>query len=131
MRLLVFFGKFIFYLTIMFLLGIPAIRAYISSPDHALNVVHFFTFYLPMCLIPFIALVLATPIDTHRTIRILVIGSLFILFFNILIIALQRVFLTIGTELFQVYAMGRIAFPLLLWFVFAHEEIKIGMVEQP
>jgi len=34
-------------------------------------------------------------------------------------------------ELFQVYAMGRIAFPLLLWFVFAHEEIKIAMVEHP
>lgn len=130
MKLSVFFGKFILYLTIMFLLGIPAIRAYIASPDHALNAVDFFTFYLPISLIPFIALVLATPIDAHKMIRIIATGSLFIFFFNILIIALQYTFSTFVMELFNVYAIGRIAFPVLLWFIFTREELKLQLTEQ-
>lgn len=130
MRLLVFLARFLLYLTIMFLMGIPAIKAYISSPSHALSAVHFFTFYLPISLIPFLALVIATPIEKKKMIRIIAIGSLIILFFNVLIIVLQRVFVPIEMELFQVYGMGRIAFPLLLWFIFANNEIKVGIIEQ-
>ena len=129
MKLLVFFGKFLLYITIMFLMGIPAIKYYISSPNHALNAVHFFTFYMPISLIPFLALVLATPIEKKKMIRVIAIGSLLILFFNILIIALQHVFLPIEMELFQIYGMGRIAFPLLLWFIFAQNEIRVEIIE--
>lgn len=130
MRLLVFFAKFLLYITIMFVMGIPVIKSYISSPSHALSAVHFITFYLPLSLIPFLALVIATPIEKKKMIRIIAMGSLFILVFNVLIIVMQRVFMPIEIELFQVYGMGRIAFPLLLWFIFAHNEIKVGIIEQ-
>lgn len=123
MKLSVFVAKFLLYLTIFFIVGLPAIRTYISSADHALNAFDFFTFYLPMNLIPFIALILATPIENHRRLKLILSGSTIIFLFTIIIIALQFNFTSLATELFYVYAIGRTAFPFLLWFAFVHGDL--------
>ncbi|MBP2031122.1 signal transduction histidine kinase [Methanohalophilus levihalophilus] len=124
LKMTVFVGKFLLYLTILFLLGIPAIRAYILSPDHALNAFDFFTFYLPLNLVPFIALILATPIENRKRLRLIAIGSAVIFLFTVTIIALQFNFASVTSELFYVYAIGRAAFPFVLWFAFMHKDLN-------
>ena len=125
MKVLPFIGKFMLYLTIMFVLGIPAINAYLSSSSHALNAFDFFTFYLPMNLIPYFALVLATPIENNKKLKTILSGTLLIFLFNIVIIMLQRGLLIFEIELFYVYSIGRIAFPFLLWFAFTYNDLKV------
>lgn len=122
-KISIFVGKFLLYLTILFILGIPAIRAYMLSPDHTLNAFDFFTFYLPINLVPFIALILATPIENRRRLRLIAIGSAVIFLFTVVIIALQFNFTSVASELFYVYAIGRAAFPFVLWFVFVHKDL--------
>ena len=123
MKLSIFVGKFLLYITILFVLGIPAIKAYMSSPDHALNAFDFFTFYLPMNLVSFIALIMATPIENRRRLKLIVSGSAVILLFTVTIIALQFNFTSVASELFYVYAIGRAAFPFVLWFAFVHRDL--------
>lgn len=125
MRLLVFMGKFFLFLTIMFIMGIPSIQSYLSSPDHALNARDFFTFYLPINLVPFFALVLATPINKRKMLRIIGIGTAAILVFNLVIIGLQFTFLDYAGEMFNIYAIGRAAFPFLLWYGFTYNDLKL------
>lgn len=125
MRLLVFIGKFILFLTIMFILGIPAIQSYLSSPDNALNARDFFTFYLPINLVPFFALVFATPIDKRKMVKLLGIGTAAIFAFNLVIIGLQFTFLDYAGEMFNIYAIGRAAFPFLLWYGFTYNDLKL------
>lgn len=123
MRLFVFSKKFIFYLTIMFLLWIPVSGKYFSSPVLILSPATFFLFYLPLNLIPYIALILATPIDKSKMIRFIFMGSLFIFFFNVFIIMLQLNFVSLRLELYYFYAIGRAAIPFILWFAFTYESI--------
>ncbi len=124
MNIPIFVGKFLLYLTILFILGIPAIRAYILSPDHTLNAFDFFTFYLPMNLVPFIALIMATPIENSRRLRFVAIGSTAIFLFTVAIIALQFQITSATSELFYIYAIGRAAFPFIMWFAFVHKELN-------
>ena len=123
MRLFVFIRKFIFYLTIMFLLWIPFSGKYFSSNIQFLSLASFFQFYLPLNLIPYIALVLATPIDKSKMIRFIVAGSVLIFFFNVFIIMLQLNFISLRVGLFYFYAIGRAAVPFIIWFAFTYETI--------
>lgn len=131
MRLMVFIGKFFLFLTIMFILGIPAIQSYLSSPDNALNARDFFTFYLPINLVPFFALVFATPIDKRKMLKLLGVGTAAIFVFNLVIIGLQFTFLDYAGEMFNIYAIGRAAFPFLLWYVFTYNDLKLDNGELP
>ena len=124
MKISVFLGKFLLYLTILFILGIPAIKAYIASPSHALNAFDFITFYLPLNLVPFIALIMATPIDNKRRLKLIVGGSFLILLFTLVVIVLQFNFISVAGELFYIYAIGRTAFPFLLWFAFVYKDVN-------
>lgn len=127
MRISVFIGKFLLYLTILFILGIPAIRAYLASPSHALNTFDFITFYLPLNLVPFIALIMATPIDNKRRLKLIVVGSVFILLFTLVVIVLQFNFISVAGELFYIYAIGRTAFPFLLWVAFVYKDLNFEL----
>lgn len=107
----------------MFLLWIPFSGKYFSSNIQFLSLASFFQFYLPLNLIPYIALVLATPIDKSKMIRFIVAGSVLIFFFNVFIIMLQLNFISLRVGLFYFYAIGRAAVPFIIWFAFTYETI--------
>jgi hypothetical protein len=123
MDLIVFFKKFILYLTILYILWIPIAGKYFSYSVVAVDITNFFLFFLPLNMIPFVALVFATPIERSKMVTFIFFGSLLIICFNLLIVILQIVFSTFQTDLLYLYAIGRIAFPFLLWVAFAHETI--------
>ena len=129
MDLIVFLKKFILYLTILYVLWIPIAGKYFSYSVVAVDVTNFFLFYLPLSMIPFVALVLATPIERSRMVKIVVFGLLLMIFFNMSIVILQILFSELQSELIYTYAIGRIAFPFLLWIAFTHEIIFVPKAE--
>lgn len=66
---------------------------------------------------------LSTPLEKNKLIKVVIIGSLIIFTFNVLIIAFQLKFTDIFTELFLIYAIGRVSIPIIVWFGFVYEEI--------
>ncbi len=129
MDIIVFLKKFILYLTILYLLWIPIAGKYFSESVVAVDMTNFFLFYLPLSMIPFVALVLATPIERSRMVKIVVFGLLLMIFFNMSIVILQILFSELQSELIYTYAIGRIAFPFLLWIAFTHEIIFVPKAE--
>ena len=129
MDIIVFLKKFILYLTILYLLWIPIAGKYFSESVVAVDMTNFFLFYLPLSMIPFVALVLATPIERSRMVKIVVFGLLLMIFFNMSIVILQILFSELQSELIYTYAIGRIAFPFLLWVAFVHEIIFVPKAE--
>ena len=123
MDLILFLKKFILYLTILYVLWIPIAGKYFSYSVVAVDITNFFLFYLPLNLIPFVALVLATPIEKPRMVKFIFFGFVLIICFNFLIVILQIIFSSFQADLLYLYAIGRIAFPFLLWVVFTHETI--------
>ena len=123
MDIIIFLKKFILYLTILYVLWIPIAGKYFSDSVVAVDVTNFFLFYLPLNLIPFVALVLATPIERSRMAKIIFFGFLLTIFFNLFIVILQIILTTFQTEILYIYAIGRIAFPFLLWVAFTHKTI--------
>lgn len=123
MDLITFFKKFMLYLTVLYVLWIPIAGKYFSYSVVAVDVTNFFLFYLPLNMIPFVALVLATPIEKPRMVKFIFFGLLLIISFNLLIVILQIIFSSFQADLLYLYAIGRIAFPFLLWVAFTHETI--------
>ena len=123
MNIIVFLKKFILYLTILYVLWIPISGKYFSYSVVAVDMTNFFLFYLPLNLIPFVALVLATPIERSQMAKIIFFGFLLTIFFNLFVVILQIIFTTFQTEILYLYAIGRIAFPFLLWVAFTHKTI--------
>ena len=129
MDLIVFLKKFILYLTVLYVLWIPIAGKYFSSSVVAVDITNFFLFYLPLNMIPFVALVLATPIERSRMVKIVIFGLLLTILFNLSIVILQIIFTELQAELIYTYAIGRIAFPFLLWVAFVHEIIFVPKAE--
>ena len=123
MDLIVFLKKFILYLTILYVLWIPIAGKYFSYSVVAVDLTNFFLFYLPLNMIPFVALILATPIEKYRMAKFIFFGLVLTIGFNLSIVILQILFSTFQTDLLYLYAIGRIAFPFLLWVAFTHETI--------
>lgn len=121
MDIIVFLKKFIIYLTILYVLWIPIVAKYISYSVVSLDLTSFISFYLPLNMIPFVALVFATPIERSRMVKIIISGLLLTIILIVSIYRLQMIFLTFQTELFHIYAIGRIAFPFLLWIAFTYK----------
>ena len=130
MRLLHFLGKFLFYMTILIIIWIPFSSKYLFSSTNPLTITSFCILYLPLNLIPFISLVLATPIEKSNMIRIIIIGSVIIFIFTILIIGFQFKFAEFITELFLIYAIGRVSIPLIVWLGFVYDDV-ININDQP
>jgi hypothetical protein len=124
MKLLHFFAKFFFFLTILIIVWIPFSIKYLFSPINVLNIASFFIFYLPLNLIPFYALTLATPIEKSKIKKMIIIGSLIIFVFNILIIGLQYMFTMYINEFFLIFAIGRVAIPIIVWLGFVYPIFK-------
>ncbi|HJH29267.1 MAG TPA: hypothetical protein C5S51_06180 [Methanosarcinaceae archaeon] len=125
MDIIVFLKKFILYLTVLYILWIPIAGKYFSYSVVAVDATNFFLFYLPLTMIPFVALVLATPIEKSRMIKFIFFGLVLTIGFNLSIVILQILFSTFQTDLLYLYAIGRIAFPFLLWVAFTHETIFV------
>ena len=130
MRLLHFLGRFLIYMTILILIWIPFSSKYLFSSTNPLTITSFCILYLPLNLIPFISLVLATPIEKSNMIRIIIIGSVIIFIFTILIIGFQFKFAEFITELFLIYAIGRVSIPLIVWLGFVYDDV-ININDQP
>ena len=84
-------------------------------------------------IIPFIALILATPeIMWLRRIKYIVVGSLLLWVFHLTIVILQIVFPSYQIGLFAFYAItGRIALPLILWIGMSWDVLKpILLIEE-
>jgi hypothetical protein len=107
----------------MFIVWIPVSGKYFLSPILIISPQTFFLFYLPLNLMPYIALVLATPVNKHEMIRFIVIGSLIIFLFNVLIVMLQFSLVSLRLELNYFYAIGRAAIPFILWFAFTYNTV--------
>jgi len=77
-------------------------------------------------IIPFIALILATPkIKWIKRIKSIVAGSILLLFFHLSIIVLQIAFPSYQIGFFSFYAIfGRIALPLILWIWMSWDVFK-------
>lgn len=123
MKILRFFGRFLFFLTILILIWIPFSQKYLFSSSHPLTTSSFFIFYLPLNLIPFLALALSTPFEKNILIKVIITGSLIILIFNVLIIAFQYIFTELITDLFLIYAIGRVSIPVIVWLGFVYDKI--------
>ena len=130
MRMITFFARFLFFITILILIWIPFSIEYLFSSSHPRTISSFFIFYIPLNLIPFLALTLATPLEKNKLIKVIMIGSSIIFIFNVLIIAFQFKFTNLFTELFLIYAIGRVSIPIIVWFGFVYDEI-IHLEEKP
>jgi len=77
-------------------------------------------------IIPFIALILATPnVKWIKRIKSIVAGSILLLFFHLSIIVLQIAFPSYQIGFFSFYAIfGRIALPLILWIWMSWDVFK-------
>lgn len=126
MRFFLFLGKFLVYLTILFIIMLPATINYFETGDRTLSTLTFFTFYLPMNLIPFIALVLATPVTNKLRAQYIGVGSFIIFLFTMTIIYFQFTYTSIASELFYLYSIGRAAFPFILWFVLVNKHLDFN-----
>jgi hypothetical protein len=123
MRLLHFLGRFFFFITILIIIWYPFANKYLFSSTNVLTVASLFIFYLPLNLIPFFALTLATPLEKSKLIKIIMMGSSIIIIFTVLIIGFQFKFPAINTELFFIYAIGRISIPIIVWLGFVYDDI--------
>ncbi len=125
LRMLPFLKRFFLYLTILFILWAPVGGRYFAASVVVVDATNFFLFYLPLNFIPFVALVLATGLERKRTIKILLTGLALTLLFNLMIVYLQLLFFSYQEELLYIYAIGRIAFPFLLWLTFTYDTILV------
>lgn len=119
-RMLPFLKRFLLYITILYIAWTPVGGRFFSSSEF-INAENFIMFYLPLNYIPFMALILASALERNKTIRILLIGLLLTIVFNLLIIYLQIFFISHQDQLLYIYAIGRIAFPFLLWIMFTND----------
>lgn len=122
-QILPFLKRFILYLTVLFIAWIPFGGKYFAASVVIVDLENFILFYIPLNFIPFMSLILASTLEKRKTLRILITGLGLTVAFNLLIIFLQIVFLAYQEQLMYIYAIGRIAFPFLLWFTFTHEMI--------
>lgn len=129
-RMIPFLKRFFLYLTILFLLWVPFGGRYFAASVVVVNFENFFLFYLPLNFIPFAALVLATKLEKGKTAKILLIGLILTIFFNLLIVFLQILFISYQDQLLYMYAIGRIAFPFLLWLIFTYD-IVLAPLQEP
>ena len=129
-RMLPFLKRFFLYLTILFLVWVPIGGRYFAASVVIVDPVNFFLFYVPLNFIPFVALVLATSLERKRTIKILLIGLLLTIIFNLVIIYLQLLFFSYQDEFLYMYAIGRIAFPFLLWLIFTYDTVLVPFTKQ-
>ncbi|WP_406662210.1 hypothetical protein V7O66_06100 [Methanolobus sp. ZRKC3] len=120
-RMMPFFKRFFLYVTVLFIAWSPVGGRYFSAPN--VNLENFILFYIPLNFIPFMALILASALGRSRTIRILIMGLVLTIAFNLLIIFLQLMFISYQEQLLYIYAIGRIAFPFLLWVTFTYDMI--------
>lgn len=122
-QIMPFLKRFLLYLTLLFIVWIPFGGKYFAASVVVVDLENFILFYIPLNFIPFMSLVLASALEKWKTIRILIIGLGLTIAFNLLIIFLQMIFLAYQEQLLYIYAIGRIAFPFLLWLTFTHEMI--------
>lgn len=130
-RILPFLKRFFLYLTILFVVWIPIGGKYFAASVVVVDLQNFFLFYLPLNFIPFVALVLASALERKMTIKILLIGLLLTIIFNASIIYLQLIFFSYQEQLLYIYAIGRIAFPFLLWIIFTYDTIIVPLQSKP
>ncbi|TQD23474.1 hypothetical protein [Methanolobus vulcani] len=126
-RMIPFLKRFFLYLTIFFILWIPIGGRYFAASVVVVDFQNFFLFYLPLNFIPFAALVLATSLERKMTVKILIIGLIITIIFNFTIVYLQLAFFSYQEQLLYIYAIGRIAFPFLLWLVFTYDKLLITL----
>jgi hypothetical protein len=123
MRVIPFLKRFFLYITVLFLVWAPIAGKYFAASVVMVNLENFILFYIPLNFIPFMSLILASELKIKKTIRILILGLVLTVAFNLIIIYLQIFFFSYQDQLLYTYAIGRIAFPLLLWLVFTHDMI--------
>ena len=84
-------------------------------------------------IIPFIALMLATPdIKWLKKVKLIITGSLLLLVFHLIIVVLQIVFPSYQLGVFAFYAIsGRIALPFILWVTMCWDVFKPILIEKP
>jgi hypothetical protein len=149
--LLIFLLKFLVAITIIIILWVPVLlsipsisQGYISFTTHTavglakplvgLPDVNIVTGGGFPGIIPFIALIIATPkIKWLRKMKYIVAGSLLLLIFHLAIIVLQIVLPSHQIGLFAFYAItGRIALPLILWIGVSWDllKTKILLIEE-
>ncbi|MDK2947400.1 hypothetical protein SAMN04488589_2838 [Methanolobus vulcani] len=128
-RMIPFLKRFFLYLTLLFILWVPIGGRYFAASVVIVDFKNFFLFYLPLNFIPFIALVLATKLEKRKTVKILMIGLVLTIFFNLFIVFLQILFISYQEQLLYIYAIGRIAFPFLLWLVFTYDIVLAPLQE--
>ncbi len=126
-RMIPFLKRFFLYLTLLFILWVPIGGKYFAASVVVVDFTNFFLFYLPLNFIPFVALVLATNLEKRKTAKILVIGLLLTIIFNLLIVLLQVIFISYQAQLLYIYAIGRIAFPFLLWIIFTYDVVILPL----
>lgn len=126
-RTIPFLKRFFLYLTILFLVWIPVGGKYFAASVVVVDLQNFFLFYLPLNFIPFAALVFATSFERKKTMKILITGLILTVLFNFMIVYLQLAFFSYQEQLLYIYAIGRIAFPFLLWLVFTYDKLPITL----
>lgn len=122
-QIIPFLKRFLLYLTILFFAWAPIASKYFSASVVIVDLENFILFYIPLNFIPFVSLILASALEKRRTIQILITGLILTVIFDLLIIYLQIFLFSYQEQLLYIYAIGRIAFPFLLWIVFTHEMI--------
>lgn len=144
---LTFLLRFLLAITVILILWVPVwlpipsiSQSYISFITHAAVYIAMPIVGLPDVyittgggfpgIIPFIALLLATPdIQWLRKLKLIITGSLLLLTFHLIIVVLQIVFPSHQTGLFDFYAIsGRIALPLILWVTMSWDVLKPALM---
>jgi hypothetical protein len=129
-RMIPFLKRFFLYLTLLFILWVPIGGRYFAASVVIVDFKNFFLFYLPLNFIPFVALVLATKLEKKKTIKILMMGLVLTILFNLIIVYLQILFISYQEQLLYIYAIGRIAFPFLLWLIFTYDTVLVPLQGQ-
>lgn len=144
---LTFLLRFLLAITVILILWVPVwlpipsiSQSYISFITHAAVYIAMPIVGLPDVyittgggfpgIIPFIALLLATPdIQRIRKLKLIITGSLLLLTFHLIIVVLQIVFSSHQTGLLAFYAIsGRIALPLILWVTMSWDVLKPALM---
>lgn len=122
-----FLKKFILYVTILFILWTPISSKFFEAASLGFSARSFILFYFPLNLIPFTALMLATPFETGTVVKKTFLGAGIIVVFTAFISIFLRKLLFIDPvlafKLVDFYAISRVAVPLLLWFAFSRSFI--------
>ncbi|MDG6243462.1 MAG: hypothetical protein QCH31_03590 [Methanolobus sp.] len=122
-RMIPFLKRFFLYLSLLFVMWVPVGGQYFSASVVTVDLKNFFLFYMPLNFIPFVALVLATGLERKKTLKVLFAGLLLTIAFNLFIVFLQLLFFSYQEQLLYIYAIGRIAFPFLLWLAFTYDTV--------